>query len=128
MRSVIVNHQVQLQIGGEGSVEPSQELEEFLVAVTGHAVCDDLPGQDMESRKQRGRPVALVIMGQGSTTSLLHGKTGLSALQGLNLTFLVHTQHDRLVRRIEIKSNHIGEFFHKALVAREFKRLDPVRL
>src|SRR5436309_9529818 len=122
MGSVIVNDQVQLQIGGKLAVEPPKELEELLVAVTRYTIGDDFASQYIQSRKQGRGPVPLVIMGQGSTTSLLQGETGLGSLQGLNLTFFVYTQHDGFVGRIQIQPDDIGEFFHKALVAREFER------
>jgi hypothetical protein len=38
--------------------------------------------------KQRGRAMALVIMGHGSGTALLHRQAGLSAIERLDLRLL----------------------------------------
>ena len=38
---------------------------------------------------------------------------GLGALQSLNLALFVHTQHNRLVGRIQTEADHIREFFEE---------------
>ena len=46
--------------------------------------------------------MALVIMGHGSGTALLHGQTRLGAVERLDLGLLVDRQHDGTFRRVEI--------------------------
>ena len=67
------------------------------------AFADDLAGFDVERGEQRGRAVALVIMGHGSGATLLERQSRLGPVECLNLRLLIHAQHDRPVRRVEVK-------------------------
>ena len=54
---------------GDSGVDSIQESQKLLVAMSRLAVCDDRSFQDIQSRKQRGRPVPLVIMRIGCVRS-----------------------------------------------------------
>jgi hypothetical protein len=49
----------------------------------------------------------LVIMGHGAGAALLHGQAGLGAVERLDLALLVHRQHDRMRRRIDVEADHV---------------------
>ncbi|MBL8218040.1 MAG: hypothetical protein JNL62_02365 [Bryobacterales bacterium] len=53
--------------------------------------------------------MSLVVVGHGAASPFLHRQPWLGALQGLYLALLVHAQHKRLIRRIQIEADHIGE-------------------
>jgi hypothetical protein len=61
-------------------------------------------------------------MGHGSGAALLHGQAGLGAIKRLDLALFVNRQHQRIVRRIEIKPNDILNFLCKLRIVRELER------
>src|SRR6267143_4380176 len=46
----------------------------------------------------------------------------------MNLALLIHTEHQGLLRRIQIKPDHIGQLLQKTSISRQFETLHPVRL
>lgn len=65
-----------------------EETDELLMPVPLHVLGDDRAVEHVECGKQRGRAMALVIMGHGSGTALLHRQAGLSAIERLDLRLL----------------------------------------
>ena len=61
-------------------------------------------------------PISLVVVRHGAATSLFQRQAGLGAIQRLNLTLLIDTQDDRLVWRIQVEPDDVGEFFDKLRV------------
>src|SRR4029077_223739 len=67
--------------------------------------CDDLPGGDLECRKQCCGTMPLVVValaGQGAAIGQL--QIALRSLQSLDRGLLVHTQHNSLRRRGDVKA------------------------
>jgi len=97
MCRVVVHDHVDLLVLWNNVIDGAQELQPFLMAVPVVAHGDDLAFQRVQSRKQCGRAVALVVVGHGSATAFLHWQAGLGAVQRLNLALLVGAQHDGIV-------------------------------
>ncbi len=68
---VVVEHQMDIAPRWHGLVDVPEEFQELLCAVTRHAVADDLARLHIECCEQRGRAVALVVVGQRGRTALL---------------------------------------------------------
>src|SRR5436190_16411725 len=98
MGAVVVHHQMQRHGAGKFLVQAPQKFQPLLVSMPGVALTDDPPLQDLQSRKERGRAVTLVVVRHGPATALLQRQTGLRAVQGLDLTLLIYAEHDRLRR------------------------------
>src|SRR5437867_271683 len=98
------------------------------MAVTGHAIADDLSIQHAERRKEGGRTVALVVMGLTRRNSGTQREQRLRSVQRLNLALLVNTQYQRFVRWIQIQPNDVMQLFDKPLVPAQLERFDPMRL
>src|SRR3972149_9534969 len=96
--------------------------------VAWHTIADHLTVAHPEGREQGGCAVAFVIVRHCPAAALLDGETRLGAVEGLDLTLLVDTQNQGLVRRIEIQSNYVVEFLHKVFVAAELEGLDQMWL
>ena len=128
MGSVVVQDQMDIQRSGCFAINLSQKFQKLLVTVTRIAGPNDCPFQNIQGGKQRGCPVAFVIMCHCAAATLLHWQPRLGAVQGLNLRLLVDTQDQRFLGGIQIKSDHIGELFHKTLVVGHLEGFDPVRL
>ena len=81
---VVVHHQVQLTVGiGPGQV--LEECQEFLVAMPVLTQPGDLPGRDLQRRKQGGGAVPEVVMGPLLGVTGLHRQRLLGPVQGLHL-------------------------------------------
>ena len=50
--------------------------------------------------------MTLIIMGLGAVTTLAQGKAGLGAIQRLDLTFFVHADDQRFLRRAEVEPDN----------------------
>ena len=125
---IVVNDEMEVQVFGKVPVQPSKKAQEFLVSVPGHTLTDHPSIQQVQRCEQGSSSKPLVVVGHGPTAPLLHGQAGLCALEGLDLAFLVHTQDQGLVGRIEVQPHHIGEFLGESLVLGEFEPLYPVGL
>jgi len=67
---IVVEHEVKIEFRWGVAVDGSQEAQELLTAVALHALPDHRPGGDIEGGDQRGRAVALIIMGHGAGAAL----------------------------------------------------------
>src|SRR6266566_7514532 len=77
------------------------------VVVTGN----DLPGGDVESGKQGRSTVALIAV-TGSIQRLAIGQSqpALRPFQSLDGWFFIHTQYQRVLRRVQIQPYNVGCF------------------
>ena len=73
------------------------------MSVPGHTLTDHPSIQQVQRCEQGSSSMPLVVVGHGPTAPLLHGQAGLCALEGLDLAFLVNTQDQGLVGRIEVQ-------------------------
>ena len=128
MGAVVVHHQMQFYFDGKFSIQTFQEFEKLLMTMPGITLPNHFTLRQFERRKERRGAVALVVMGHGPTAAFFQRQSRLRAIQCLNLTFLVHAEHQCLLRRIEIETHHIGQFLQKPGITRQFERLDSVRL
>jgi len=128
MGAVVVHHQVRFHFDREFSIQMFQEFEKLLMTMPGKTLTNDLTLGQFERRKERRGTVAFVVMGHGPTAAPFQRQTRLRTIQRLNLAFLVHAEHQRLLRRIEIKTHHVGQFLQKPGITRQFERLVSMRL
>jgi hypothetical protein len=69
---------------------------------------------------------SLVVVGHRSGPALLHGQTRLGAVERLDLALLVDGQDDGVLRRVDIKTDHIAQFFDKLGIGGELELPDPM--
>ena len=106
----------------------AQKDEELLVPVLRLADGGDLPGRDLQRREQRGSAVPHIVVGALLSLAGLHRQRLLGPVQRLDLGLLVDAEHDRVLRRVQIQPNHIGDLGHQLRVGGELERLSPPRL
>src|SRR6266498_3716000 len=94
----------------------------------GEPIADDLADLDVERCEERRGPVALVVMCAPLDLAGAHRQQGLRAVKRLDLALLVHTEHQRTIRRIEVQPDDVAHFLDKHWVGGELEGLDPVRL
>ncbi len=105
-----------------------QEADELLMAVPLHAAADDLAFQDVESGKERGCSVALIVMGHRFGAPFLQGQAGLGSVQSLNLALFIHREHDGVLRRIDIEPHDVAQLRGELRIVGELELFDLVRL
>ena len=125
---VIVHDDMQRECGRGLDINLVEKTDELLMPMARHAVANYLAVEHAEGREQGGRAVALVVVRHRPTAAPLQGKTGLGAIEGLDLTFLVDAQHERPVRGIEIQADNIVELLNELLVPTDFEGLDEMGL
>jgi hypothetical protein len=76
--------------------------------VTLHAASDHAAFEHVEGGEQRGRAVPLIVVGHGAASPLLQRQTGLGSVECLDLAFLVHRQHDGMLRRIDVEADDVA--------------------
>src|SRR6266567_7571223 len=83
VRGVVIRNEIQSLIGRRDVVDDPQELQPFLMPMSLLAHADDGAIEDVESGKQAGRPVALVVVGHGLGPPGFQRQPGLGTIQRL---------------------------------------------
>jgi hypothetical protein len=105
--------------------------------VAGHAIADDLARLHIECCEQRGRTVALVVVGhhaggvfstRRSGAALLERQPGLGSIKGLDLGLLIDAQHDSAIWRIKVETDDLGDLSLEQRVIRDLEPLREMRL
>ena len=123
---IVVEDHVDHLAGRHGALDGIEEADELLVAVALHALADEAAVEHVEGREQRGRAVALVIMGHGAGTARLHRQARLGAVERLDLALLVDRQHHGMRRRIDIQPDDVLDLRGEVGIGRELENLDEV--
>src|SRR5687768_1736749 len=105
--SIIINDEMKWDLTWKLLIEGAEEAEELLMPMPLIALADHLALQHLQRGEQSRGAVPLVIVGHGPTTSFFEGQAWLCPIQRLNLALLVHAQHDRPLRRIQVQPHHI---------------------
>jgi len=128
MGPIVVHNEMQIEMGRGLGVNLLEEPDELLMSMPRQTIADDVPIKQVQRRKQGRRAVASIIMRHRAGTALLHRQAGLRAIQGLDLAFLIHGEHQRFVWRIQIQPHHVVELLDKLGITAELERLAQMRL
>ena len=69
-----------------------------------------LPRSHIECREQRGSAMSLVVVGMAFDLPRTQWQQGLCPAQRLNLTLLIYSQYQSLLRRIKVKPDNVDHF------------------
>jgi hypothetical protein len=127
VRGVVVEDHVDHLAGRRLPLDRVQEAEQFLVPVTLHAAPDHRAVEHVECGKERGRAVALVVVGHGPGAARFHWQPGLGAIEGLDLRLLVEREDDGMARRVNIEADDVLELLGKGRVSRQLEAAHPMR-
>jgi hypothetical protein len=72
-----------------------------------------LATDDVECGKQGRCSVSDVIVRPGAAAALFERQPRLSTIQRLNLRFFIHTEHNGVLRRIQIDADDIEQLLEK---------------
>src|SRR3954471_20260894 len=96
-----------IQLRGNPILDGVQEPAELAAAMSTVTLPDHCTGLDIQRRKQRCGSVTLVIMAAPLWLSRSHRQQRLCSVQSLNLRFLVNTQNQGAIGRIQVETNDI---------------------
>ncbi len=85
----------------------------------------DVAGGDFQRGEQRAGAVPHVVVGPSFGEPGLHRQHLLGPVQRLDLGLLIHTQHDRVLRRRQVQPDHVGDLRDQLGVGGELERLGP---
>ena len=125
---VVVEDDVDLEIGIDAAFDGLDELQELLMPVPRHAFMDDMACGDVQGREEGGRAVPLVVVCHGAGSTLLQREARLGAVQSLDLAFLVEGEDHGVVRRIHVDAHHVVELLDEAGIAGELEASDLMGL
>ena len=128
VRGVVVHDQMDDQVLGDSGLDRVEELAELGGPVPAMTLPDDFAGLHVERREERGRPVAHVVVGPPLDLPRSHGQQGLAPIQRLDLRLLVHTQHQRAIRRVQIEPDDVPDFVDEERVAGQLERVGAMGL
>jgi hypothetical protein len=127
VRGVIVDDQVHLTPAGVSRLIFVEETDELLMLVAADALADDLAVEHVECGEQDPCVVTLVIVGHCAAAATLHRQSRLGAVQCLDLRLLIDRQHQRVLRRIDVKADDILHLRGKFRIARQLEGAHPMR-
>jgi hypothetical protein len=128
VRGIIVDDGMDRLFSGDIGIDGVEEADELLMAMTLHALPEDVAFEDVEGGKEGSGAVALVIVGHGSSASFLHRQAGLSAVERLNLALLVDREHDGMVRRIDVEPDDVMQLGGELRIVGELELANAMRL
>ena len=86
--AVVIYDQMQVQVGRYRRIDVAQETQELLMTMTRLILREHATVGDIESCKQCGRAVSIVVVSHPLDISQAHRQHRLGAFQRLNLAFL----------------------------------------
>jgi hypothetical protein len=98
-----------------------KNLEHVSAFVRRAGVVEDLAGGDVHGGEEIGRAVALVVMGHGPGPSGLERKSGLGAVECLDLGLLVEAEDDGPFGRAHVEPDHVDELLFEVRVVRDLE-------
>jgi hypothetical protein len=126
-RAVVVEDEMDIEIGWDRAVEGIQELAEFPGAMPPVQWAEHRARLGIEGGEQAGGAMPLVVMRAAFGLARTHRQQGRSTIQGLNLALLVHAKDQRAVRWMEIKSHDIAHLVDQQRIATQLEGLGAMR-
>ena len=91
--SIVVDDQMQVQIEWCPDVDQLQEANKLLMAMPRHAIANDGAIEHVQCSEQGRRAIAFVVVRLPGRDSRPQRQERLSAVEGLDLAFLVDAEH-----------------------------------
>src|SRR3984893_2717861 len=126
--AVVVEHQVDIEVGRHLLIDSLQEAFELGRAMAAMGLSDHAAGGDVEGGKEGGDAMTPVVMGAPLGHAGSQGQYGLGAVQSLDLGLLVDAEHERGLGRIQIQTDDVAHLRDELGIVGELEVLRPVRL
>jgi len=128
VRGIVIEDHVDLELRGHRALDGAKEPQELLVAMSRHALVDDLAGGDIECCEQRRGAVPLIVVCHRPGASLLQRQARLRSVQGLDLALFVERKDHSAFRRIDVEAHYVSKLLDEVGIGGELEVLDAMRL
>lgn len=112
---------------GRFAIDLFEKFQPLLMPVLALDATDQASLKIIQRSEQGDSAVADIVMRLRSDMPDSQRQTRLRALQGLNLAFLIATEHQRLIRRVEIQPDHIPKLLFEMRIIGQFEGAGQVR-
>jgi hypothetical protein len=121
VRAVVVENEMNGLTARRPLIDGVQKRDELGMGVARLTPLDHVPLEDIQRRKEGGRPVPLIVMRLAHRHPRPQRQDRLGAIQRLNLALLIDAQHQGLRRRVQIEADNVPQFAHEFRIAAELK-------
>ena len=128
VRGVIIDNQMQVQVGWCLRVDLFEKLNPLLVPMPWQAVRTNLAFCQFDRGEQRRCAIAFVVMRHRLQTTGEQRETFLRAVQGLNLTLLITRQHQSMRGWIKIQADNVHKLLSELRIIRNLEAFGSMRL
>ena len=128
VRGVVVDDQMQLEMLGRFAIDLLEKLQPFPMQVLALDGTDQASLKIIQRSEQGDGAMADIIVRLRADMPDSQRQSRLSALEGLNLAFFIATEHQCLIRRIQIQPNDVPEFLFEVWIVGQFEGACQVRL
>ncbi|AOZ13603.1 hypothetical protein AA042_13825 [Pseudomonas lundensis] len=128
VRGVVVDDQMQLEMLGRFAIDLLEKLQPFPMQVLALDGTDQASLKIIQRSEQGDGAMADIIVRLRADMPDSQRQSSLSALEGLNLAFFIATEHQCLIRRIQIQPNDVPEFLFEVWIVGQFEGACQVRL
>ena len=104
---IVIPYQVHVEVAGNACFDLIERATELLGSMAWVALADYRTGGDIERREQGMLGLAHVVVAAPLRLAGAYGEHGLTAVQRLDLRFLVHAQHQGRDRWRHVEIDHI---------------------
>jgi len=124
---VVVEDDVDDLACGDVALQRVEEADELLMAVALHVPAGDRAVEHVQRGEQRGRAVALVVVGHGRPPALLERQAGLGAVERLDLRLLVEAEHHGVGGWSDVEAYDVVEFLGEGGIVGELEGAPAMR-
>src|SRR5512134_2540506 len=128
MSRKVVEDDVDFFASGLAGHDGAEESHELSTAMAVHRLAQYCAGARVERGVQRQRPMPVGLEAVALQATWAHWQHRIQAIQRLDRCFLVNAKHRGMLRRIEVKPNHVGGLLFEVRIVRAHVALDTVRL
>src|SRR3954454_24716401 len=104
---IVVHDRVYDLAGRDCCLDGIEKADEFLMTVALHAAAEHRAVEDVQGRKQRGRPMSLIVMRHGRRATGPDRRAGPRAAERLDLAFLVDGQDHRMAGWAHVEPDNV---------------------
>ena len=127
VRGVVVDDQMQLKMPGRFSIDLLEKLQPLLMPMLALNAADQMPLKIIQRGEQGNGAMADIIVRLRADMPDSQRQSRLSAFEGLNLAFFIATEHQCLIRRIQIQPNDVPKFLFEVWIVGQFEGACQVR-
>jgi hypothetical protein len=128
MGAVIIHDEMHVLASRKLCFEVVEETDKFPAAMPVLTGADDFAIEDIERGEQSRGAMTFIVVRLALRQARSQRKDRCGAVQGLDLTLLVHAQYQGTFGRVEIEAHYIADLFLKMRIVGQFELLHTMRL